>query len=325
VHGTVAGTIRLLIALIATGTADPSAASESPPVDHCGPVQPVGDQPAPDVAYGLARKAWSVQTAPAAVDYVVLVRLRNGEKPTAIHYRGEEDLAADTIHVDRFSDEEVATPYVPRGINVVVGLSVSLGSKAVGQTPSRPSAAAGGILLSRPEPSFDLLGTPHLSATYAFGIKQLPETPAGPAGSSALKTIGKVSVVSRTYSIRCDTELTPDEGAVHLFLEPLRDARNNRLREMWIDPLTDHTLRIRTAGNFRDGPPLHCDWSITFTTIGGVTYIDKEVALGPLDYGRNKIYRDVTISFERIEPLARSTLRTLLHQLPSEYDLLEPR
>ena len=94
---------------------------------------------------------------------------------------------------------------------------------------------------------------------------------------------------------------------------------------MWIDPLTNRTLRIRTAGNFRDGPPLHCDWSIAFTTIGGVTYIDKEVALGPLDYGRNKIYRDVTISFEHIAPLARSTLRTLLHQLPSEFDLLEPR
>ena len=319
------GRARLVVICAVTYSCSSAAAIAQPVQDWCGPVTSTATERAADLTYGLARKAWSAQIAPAAVDYVVLVRLRNGEKPTAIHYRGEEDIAADTIHVDRFSDEEVATPYVSRGINVVVGLAVSFGSKAVGQTPNRPSAATGGILLSRPEPSFDLLGTPHLSPSYAFGMKQLPELAASARDPSALKTIGKVAVVSRTYAIRCDPALTPDEGAMHLLLEPLRDPRNNRLREMWIDPLTNRTLRIRTAGNFRDGPALHCDWSIAFTMIGGVNYIAKEVALGPLDYGRNKIYRDVTISFEHIAPLARSTLRTLLHQLPSAYDLLEPR
>lgn len=318
-------TVRLFVLAAVTYSCATAAAIAQPVQDRCGPVTSTATERAADLAYSLARKAWSAQIAPAAVEYVVLVRLRNGEKPTAIHYRGEEEIAADIIHVDRFSDEEVATPYVSRGINVVVGLSVSLGSKAVGQTPNRPSAATGGILLSRPEPSFDLLGTPHLSPSYAFGMKQLPELAASARDPSALKTIGKVAVVSRTYAIRCDPALTPDEGAMHLLLEPLRDPRNNRLREMWIDPLTNRTLRIRTAGNFRDGPALHCDWSIAFTMIGGVNYIAKEVALGPLDYGRNKIYRDVTISFEHIAPLARSTLRTLLHQLPSAYDLLEPR
>ncbi len=312
VHWTVAGTVRLFIALIALGSADPSAASVLSEVDHCGPVDAVGDQPAPDVSYGLARKAWSAQNYPIAVDYVVVVTLRNNDKSTSIHYLGEDEIAAGAIHVDRFSTEEAANPNVPHGTNVFLTLSFF-------------GVGVFGIQLSKPEPTFDLLGTPHLSPAYAFGITESPAAPLIPLPTSSLKTIGKVSVVSRTYDISCDPELTTDEGAIHLVLRPLREPRTNRLREMWIDPQTKRTLKIRTAGNFRAGPPLQTDWLISFATFAGATYIEKEVALGPLDYGRNKIYRDVTINFQNVTPLKRATLQTLIRQRPSQDDLLEPR
>ena len=314
----------LLVPLLALATERGLAETVPPSFERCGPVFATADSSAADVAYGLARKAWTLDAYPEAVQFVVHVHLQNHGKNLAIHYRGEEEVRRGNIHVDRFSAEEMARPYVPHGINVYFTLGVSTGGAAI-TGAGRQAVTLLTKKLSPDEPTYDLLGTPHLSSAYSFGLLEAVTVEAPTlASQSNLKTIGKVSTISRIYEIRCEPTAAEDGNAIHLSLRPTRDVGRYRLRELWIDPLNFTTRKLRTAGNFRDGPPLHSDWLTTFTTIGGAMFVDKEIALSPLDYGRGKRYENVTISFDRVEPLPRATVRLLIPQLPNEADLREP-
>ena len=314
----------LLLPLLALVTERGSAESLPPLPERCGPVVGSADSSAAEVAYGFARKAWKRDAYPEAVQFVVHVHVQNQGRNLAIHYRGEEEVRRGNIHVDRFSAEEMARPYVPHGISVFLTLGIATGGAAI----AGAGAKALTLLrkkLSPDEPTYDLLGTPHLSSAYSFGLLEsaIVEAPIA-VSQSNLKTIGKVSAVSRTYEIRCEATAADDGDAIHLSLWPTREPGRYRLRELWIDPVNFTTRKIRTAGNFRDGPPLHSDWLTTFTTIGGAMFVDKEIALSPLDYGRGKRYEKVTISFDRLEPLPRASVRLLIPQWPNETDLREP-
>ena len=314
----------LLVPLLALATERGSAENLPPSTERCGPVVATADSSAAEVAYGLARKAWTLDAYPEAVQFVVHVNVQNHGKNLLIHYRGEEEVRRGNIHVDRFSAEEMARPYVPHGINVYLTLGVSTGGATI-TGAGRQALTLLSKKLSPNEPTDDLLGTPHLSSAYSFGLLE-SATIAVPtvASQSNLKTIGKVSAIRRVYEIRCEPTTVDDGDAIHLSLRPTSDPGRYRLRELWIDPLNFTTRKIRTAGNFRDGPPLHSDWLTTFTTIGGAMFVDKEIALSPLDYGRGKRYENVTISFDRVEPLPRATVRLLIPQWPNEADLREP-
>ena len=157
----------LLVPLLALATERGSAENLPPSTERCGPVVATADSSAAEVAYGLARKAWTLDAYPEAVQFVVHVNVQNHGKNLLIHYRGEEEVRRGNIHVDRFSAEEMARPYVPHGINVYLTLGVSTGGATI-TGAGRQALTLLSKKLSPDEPTYDLLGTPHLSSAYSF-------------------------------------------------------------------------------------------------------------------------------------------------------------
>lgn len=316
--------LLLAVLMTALSFADGSALAAAADSDTCGPVRSTSVHSAAEEVYARARQAWGAMVYPAAAQFLITVHLQRASGPHSIHYQAEEEFAAKNVYVDRMSDEERANPVVPHGINVVATIGVSVGKGAFGRDDRAPV----NLLrwqITPPEPTFDLLGTPHLSSAFAFGLRDATAQPIGVQSEPTnLKTIGTVATLARNYEIMCASTSPEDGDAVHLVLRPTHDPKRLRLRQLWIDPVTFAVRKIRSAGNFTDGPPLHVDWLTTYKQIEGSTYIDREMALGPLGYGRGKVYENVSLVFENLVPERRASVRMLLPQPLREGDLREP-
>ena len=301
-----------------------SAPAASTDGDVCGAVRSTNVRSAAEEVYARARQAWAATAYPAAAQFQITIHLHRASRPVTIHYQAEEEFAAQHVYVNRISDEERENPVVPHGINVVATIGLSAGNGAFGRDERTPVDLLR-LRLTPPEPTFDLLGTPHLSSAYAFGLHDaMPPSIRDTSEPSNLKTIGTVATLARSYEITCASTSPEDGDALHLRLRPTHDPKRLRLRQLWIDPVTYAIRKIQSAGNFVDGPPLHVDWITTYKRIEGVTYIDRETALGPLDYGRGKIYENVSIVFENLVSERRASVRMLLPQAVRGDDLREP-
>lgn len=299
-----------------------TAGDRAPLADRCGSVDATATMSAADETYRLAKNAWAAARYPKSASFIVTIHLHQAERDVSVHYRGEEDFRTGDIYVDRFSDEEQAHPKRGASRTAPYSIHASYGRRAPGAVPLRNDE------VQRPwaQPSVvaprELLGTPHLSIDYSFGLRAPAAVESSSENLSALKAIGKVSINSPTYRIQC--AVTTATEPIHLSLMPTRDPAHYRLRELWIDPVTFATDKVQTAGNFTKGPPTRCDWLTTFSHHDGATYIAQETALAPLDYGRGDRYEDVSIRFEAIVPSERPSVRMLLAQAPNSQDLLEP-
>lgn len=312
--------LLLLLVSLVQGTTAGERAPES--VDRCGSVEATATTSAADEAYRLAKNAWAAARYPKAVSFILTIHLQQAERDVHVHYRGEEDFRTGDIHVDRSSDEDKAHP--KRGASQATSYSfnASYGRRAPGAVPLRNNEAH--IPWTQPpvDAPRELLGTPHLSIDYSFGLRAPAAVESPSENPSALKAIGKVSINSPTYRIRC--EVTTATEPIHLSLTPTRDPARYRLRGLWIDPVTFATDKVQTAGNFTEGPPTRCDWLTTFLHVDAATYIAQETALAPLDYGRGKRYEHVMIAFEEIVPSEKPSVRMLLTQPSNAGDLQEP-
>lgn len=303
----------------------PAAAQTPPPLSTqgCGGVSATSTLTAAEEAYRRARVAWSAIVYPNAVSFVTTVLLRRAGSEVVSHYRGEEEFLTGDLHVDRVSDEERARPTSGSAAKPPFDVNISSGRSVFGAKSEQAVAFQAPVGPSKSVK--ELLGAPRLSTAYAFGLRDgVPMTASDTATRSTLKTIGSVSVVSRNYEISCLASTDDDAGLIHLGLRPTHDPGRLRIRQLWIDPHTFATVKMQTAGNFSDGPPTRTEWVITYKQVDGVTYIDREWALGPLDYGRGKMYENVTIAFENLVAERRVSVRSLLRQAPLEDDLREP-
>jgi hypothetical protein len=93
---------------------------------------------------------------------------------------------------------------------------------------------------------------------------------------------------------------------------------------MWVDANSFAVLQLRTAGNFSSGPPTKSDWLITFQSINGAIYIQRETALSTLNYGEGKVYQNVYLEFTDIQARQTPSLMTVLPQFDDPDDLREP-
>jgi hypothetical protein len=128
------------------------------------------------------------------------------------------------------------------------------------------------------------------------------------ASAAALPHLGRTGAVARTYEITDLGDVAADGIALHhLGLRPLRDPHRNRLRELWLDAKTLIPLRAVVAG-IGDRPPLDTvSWRVDFVQLEGGTYVARETALAPIDYGKAGILQDVTITFAELRPTNRLT------------------
>jgi hypothetical protein len=197
----------LPILLAGNGPADQSSFMAA---GACGAVRASNDMTAGDVVFEKARGVWSVGAYPHAIAFAVAVHGELRSKSIDAAYRGEQDISAGSLRVSRFSKQEIADPYVPTGINLGFGVTLN----------GRPAYGA----VYSDAPTRDILGPPHLSPLYSFGLSRdlhvIDEVSAPTDGS--LVRIGSVSSTSRAYSITCAFEEGRESsGQFVLQLHPL--------------------------------------------------------------------------------------------------------
>lgn len=261
--------------------------------------------------FAQARRYWETQRYPGLLQYTVVVRVHEGGQDRAEHYHSGYDAYTGSIAVNTVSDEELAHPHVPKGMNF-------------------------GILLwhiGRAEPPTDFLGAPELSPNYGFGIGTTPLTPVPPALTPAeivrqvreqfndpdpratatpspeptagLHEIATVYARDRAYDMSLvGTDDIDGSPAYHLSLHPLRDPHRYRLRDLWVDTATFAPRKLVEAINFASGPGTNVPWSVTFANHDGALYIDKETALAPMQY-RGLIYTQASVSIEDLAPVEK--------------------
>ena len=253
---------------------------------------------------------WRQETYPSPLRYKIVVQVSTSDRLETNHY--EAEYAADAgatddtrVRVGSISDEERANPHVPKGIDIYVQ------TRRVGPA----------------ETATDILGVPILSPLYSFGLSAEAEKSEmePPPSTVPFPTIVTVSSRGLAYGIILLEKVPYALGSLyHLKLTPLHDPKRYRLRELWIDTATFHTVKARVFGNFTSAPSTNVSWTISFKDIDGVTYVDKEHADAPLDLGRNKLYERASVAFENLEVERDKSLRFLLP--PQSYDdmLQEP-
>jgi len=107
-----------------------------------------------------------------------------------------------------------------------------------------------------------------------------------PAATDDFREIGRIESTARAYDVRiAGTETLASAPALHLTLEPLRDPKSNRLRDLWLDPTTYRTLQLRVQG-LLDGKPYDgISWTVRYVLVEGRQYVQQIVADEPLHFG----------------------------------------
>ena len=214
----------------------------------------------PDAIFVAARKAYASGAYPRYAVYAVVVSFQNGSSRVRRTWDTTEDLRDRIVDSHSFGRGED----VPHGINVVVPF---LGD------------------VSRAKPS-DPVGVVKLAVDEDYGL-----APAGQEFGAA--------VDDRDYEVRLIETLIDTQGPeYHLVLRPLREPERHRLRELWVDGTTMLPEEAVVAGIGSRPPLTKVSWRVEFTQVHGGTYIARETALEPVDYGRDGLLTGVTVSFE---------------------------
>jgi hypothetical protein len=262
--------------------------------------------------FAQARRYWETQKYPGLLEYTVVVRVLEGGKERALHYRSAYDGYTGTVAFDPVSAEEAAHPHAPPK-----GFGFSFFFWRV----------------TKPEPPVDYLGVPELAPNYGFGIGETPlalvprtPTPAElvrqireqfhdpdpratatptPEPTPGLHEIAAVFAKNRTYDVALvGTDRIDGAPAYHLALHPLREPHRYRLRDLWIDVATFAPRKLIEALNFTNGPGTAVPWSVTFEERDGALYIDRETALAPMQY-RALVYTQASVSIEDLHPVEK--------------------
>jgi hypothetical protein len=261
--------------------------------------------------FAQARRYWESQRYPGRLQYTVVVRVHEGGKDRAEHYRSAYDSYTGSIVFNPVSDEELAHPHAAKGANVCILF----------------------LCLTKPEPPVDFLGAADLSPNYGFGIAPTPLTPVPPPltpaeivrqvrdqfhdpdpratpsptpePSPGLHEIATVYAKNRAYDVSLvGTDDIDGSPAYHLALHPLREPHRYRLRDLWVDTITFAPRKLVEALNFTNGPGTNVPWSVTFANRDGALYIDTETALAPMQY-RGLIYTQASVSIEDLTPVEK--------------------
>ena len=214
----------------------------------------------PDAIFVAARKAWASGAYPRYAVYAVVVSFQNGANRVHRTWHATEDLRERIVDLHSVGREQNA----PHGINVVVPF-------------------LGDVNRARPN---DPVGEVKLAADEDYGLAP---------GDQGLGT----AINDRDYEVRLVETLTDAQGPeYHLLLRPLREPEHHRLRELWVDGTTMLPEEAVAVGIGSRPPLTKVNWRVEFTQVQGATYIARETALEPVDYGRDGILTDFTVSFE---------------------------
>jgi hypothetical protein len=273
-----------------------------------------------DALFLTARQARSKSAYPHYARYATVVHYHNGTREMTRVWDTTEDLRLRLVHARSLSRQDAANPHVPRGINVRGSISVGIARPGPPGAMSGPPASIGYSHVFNAERPGDPIGQLSLAVDQDFGlaidaarISAVDDMSAISANAAALPRIGRTGTVARTYDVTDLGEVVDDGVALrHLGLRPLRDPSRNRLRELWFDEETSLPVRAVVAGIGHQHPLDAVSWSVDFLQFEGGTYVARETALAPIDYGKAGILREVTITFAELRPTNRLAPEELL-------------
>jgi len=214
-----------------------------------------------EAIFARARAAIVARAYPKTIAYKVRISgLRDGTW-TSRTYASFERWPSERVIARAFSEEEIANPSHPRGIDIGIM----------------------GITANRAE-NDDILGIPKLAPTYAFGLGSSPEPDQVPSASGALKTIGSVVATARNYDVRLAGEETvAGMRCWHLTLRPLGNPGKYRVRDLWIEEGAYQLVRLHTYGNFTNKDTGAGWWTVDYAQTGGSWYLTNESSFGPVE------------------------------------------
>ena len=266
-----------------------------------------------DAMFLAARQARSQSAYPHYARYATVVQYRNGARDVARAWDTTEDLRRRIVHARSLSRQDTANPHVPRGINVRGTISVGIAAAvAPGATSGSPPSIGLSRIFNAERPD-DPIGQLTLAVDQDFGlsidaarISATMDMSAIAAGVTVLPHIGRSGTVARTYDVTDLGDVVENDVTLHhLGLRPLHDPYRNRLRELWLDAKTSLAVRAVVAG-IGDRRPLDAvNWRVDFVQLEGGTYVARETALAPIDYGKAGMLHDVTIAFAELRPTNR--------------------
>jgi len=229
----------------------------------------------------------------ARIEYTISVSGVDGAVLRSNHYSATYRPEVNEIDVDAISVEESReAPPLIRDFDV-----------RPQQTGCECQPDDGGPLsvgVGNPERSQDLLGVPHLTPTYMFGLDSpTVSNPLGQALSSGPKLIAAVSTEHNYAVTLVDERAIDDSPTYHLRLTPLHDPKRLRLRELWIGTFDYLPRRAVIEGNFTTAPLTDVPWIIDFSVMNGEPLIVRETA-STLFLPHQQVVTDVVIAFEDI-------------------------
>jgi hypothetical protein len=270
--------LTVLAAATLLGTSSPAA---PPPA-----LSPDGN-----AIFDAARKAWAGGAYPRYAEYVAVVSYHKGTRFVRRSWETTEDLRQGLIYSRGFSREEAAHPYVPHGINVGI---IGFGNL----NPVQPDDPIGHVSFAIDQ-DFGL-------AARTRPLASVTNWSAVEAQSSALPVIGRTGTIARDYDVRLVETVVDEIGPeYHLALTPLRDPAHHRLRELWVDGKTSLPEEAVVEGIGSRPPLTKVRWRVEYRQTEGATYIARETALAPLDYGKAGTLRDVTVAYEEVKLTSR--------------------
>ncbi|HEY3676188.1 MAG TPA: hypothetical protein VGK84_09375, partial [Candidatus Tumulicola sp.] len=152
----------------------------------------------------------------------------------------------------------------------------------------------------------------------------LATTHAAP-GATSIPVIAVVSSQVRNYTISLTGSQTIDGTPTDdLRFTPLRDPKNNRLRELWVGTADHLPRRAIVAGNFTVAPLTDVPWTIDFAVIAGTPYIERELAGDTLYMPHRQVVRSAQIAFEDVREGSGFMNSPLIAPDLTDTALLEP-
>lgn len=272
--------VASLLAAATLGAAPPATpAPPEPAAASAGPLDP-------DAIFDATRKAWGGGAYPRYAEYVAVVSFHNGKKLVRSSWETTEDIRQGTIYSRAFSREELAHPYTPHGINV--------GFFGLGPVNAvQPADPIGQVAFAIDQDYGLAPGQRRLVSVRDSAIID--------AQRSALPVIGRTGTVARDYDVRLIETAVDEHGPeYHLGLVPRRDPERHRLRELWVDGATWLPEEAIVDGIGNRPPLTKVPWRVEYRQTGGATYVARENALAPVDYGKAGVLRDVTIAFDEV-------------------------
>ena len=244
--------------------------SPEPDPEESGiPVFPNG-VPTPDAVaenyYRLAREAWQARTDVPFVHYGALIRYEHNnhvfDNWWDAYFRSKDG----ELGLERLTDPDEDRKRLGGVPFSIFGITIFDTNKN-----SEP------IQIDDPriEPTFSFGLVSRRSSVTQGGLA--PEPSAEP--SSAFPQIAVVATRTRAYDVRyVGTSRIGNVDAIHLTFTPLQDARADRLRELWMDPVSHRTMQLRVQGILNGKPYDGVSWHIHYVELDGRNYLQQVVA-----------------------------------------------